>query len=455
MNVPAQLAQLESSIAALEAQRTILGAAVVGAAVAALRAQAAALQPRGQSAREDGERRVVTVMFADVSGFTTLAETLDAEHLRATVNACFSRLTPVIQGYGGTIDKFVGDEIMALFGAPVAHEDDADRALRAALDLKDAIAAFNRETGTGLGLHFGVNTGAVVAGGVGDHERRDYSVMGDAVNVAARLEGLSRDGEILVGPETFRLTSRRFQFDDAREITLKGKTVPLTVYRLIGVKAAAELGLDAGDLRAPLVGRAGEVATLKDMVRNLEAGTGGLVAIRGDAGVGKSRLAAEIRGSLGNDVVWAEGRALSYAQGISYAMARAVLYSLLGVRGEDPLARIDEALQSSIALTCPDLLVDIYPYLARMLDLPLHPAFSDVLQPLSAAVLQARTVRAFTDYLRARATTQPLILACEDLHWADASSLHLLRRCSRSPSTCRCCSCWRTDATTTAPDNFT
>jgi len=430
MDAPAQqLAQLERSIESIEAQRAILGDAVVDATVAALRAQLAALQPRRQSVLDDAdaERRVVTVMFADVSGFTTLAEAVDAEHLRTTVNACFSRLTPVIQRYGGTIDKFVGDEIMALFGAPIAHEDDADRALRAALDMQDAIAAFNRESGTGLGLHFGINTGAVVAGGVGDRDRRDYSVMGDAVNVAARLEDLSRDGEILVGPETFRLTAKRFEFQDPRDITLKGKSASLRVHTLVGAKARQEPAPDTGDLRSPLIGRTPEITQLHERVRRLESGAGGVVAICGDAGVGKSRLAAEVRRSLGSGIGWAEGRAFSYAEGISYAMARTLLYSLLGVRAEDSLSRIGEALQSNIALTCPDLLVETYPYLARLLDLPLHTAFGDVLQPLSAEVLQSRTLRAFADYLRARARRQPLVLACEDVHWADPSSLHLLQ----------------------------
>ena len=199
---------LEASIAALEAQRGVLGDAVVDAAVGALRAQLAAIPPVHRDA--DGERRVVTVMFADLSGFTALGEKHDAEHLRETMNACFARLTPVIQRYGGTIDKFVGDEIMALFGAPIAHEDDADRSLHAALDMQEALVALNREMGTSLGLHFGINTGPVAAGGIGDGQRRDYSVMGDTVNVAARLEAASQNGEILVGPETHRLTCRRF-----------------------------------------------------------------------------------------------------------------------------------------------------------------------------------------------------------------------------------------------------
>src|SRR4029077_1486227 len=126
------------------------------------------------------ERKIVTIVFVDVSGFTALSENLDAEEVRRLINTCFECLVPIVQKYGGTIDKFIGDEIMALFGAPVAHENDAERALRAALEMMNSISSFNREHETELGLHIGVNTGPVVTGAVGSQNRRDYSVMGDA-----------------------------------------------------------------------------------------------------------------------------------------------------------------------------------------------------------------------------------------------------------------------------------
>src|SRR2546428_9548417 len=134
-----------------------------------------------------GERRQVTVLFADISGFTALAETMDPEDVRQVMNACFAQLVPVVEAYGGTIDKFLGDEIMALFGAPIAHENDAERAVRTALALLEALAAFNTAQGTTLGLHCGINTGLVIAGGIGTQSRQDYSVMGDAVKPAARV----------------------------------------------------------------------------------------------------------------------------------------------------------------------------------------------------------------------------------------------------------------------------
>src|SRR5437870_4981025 len=149
-----------------------------------------------------GERRQVTVLFADISGFTALAETMDPEDVRQVMNTCFAHLVPVVEAYGGTIDKFIGDEIMALFGAPIAYENDAERAVRSALAMMEALVAFNAEQGTTLGLHCGINTGLVIAGGIGTTSRHDYSVMGDAVNLAARLEDASERGQIFVGPET-------------------------------------------------------------------------------------------------------------------------------------------------------------------------------------------------------------------------------------------------------------
>ena len=145
--------------------------------------------------RPGDERRLVTILFADLAGFTALAEHLDPEEVHKLPNRCFDRLVPCVERYGGTIDKFIGDALMALFGAPVAHEHDPERAIRAALDLRGTLEEFNREQGLALALHIGINTGRVLAGSVGGGGRRDYSVVGDAVNIAARLEELSQPNE--------------------------------------------------------------------------------------------------------------------------------------------------------------------------------------------------------------------------------------------------------------------
>ena len=173
-----QTKKLSAAIASLEAQRATLGDAVVDPAITALRVQLTQLETGAEQAEVD-ERTLVTIVFTDVSGFTALSEKLDPEKVRELINACFDWLVPVVQKYDGTVDKFIGDEIMALFGAPIAHEDDAERALRAALEMMDAIAAFNHANGTELGLHAGINTGLVVAGQIGGHDRRDLPSAGD------------------------------------------------------------------------------------------------------------------------------------------------------------------------------------------------------------------------------------------------------------------------------------
>src|SRR5512137_2839225 len=169
---------LEQAIAHIESQRAALGDTAADIAIAGLKQKLSAME----KPEEGGERKLVTIMFADISGFTALSEKMDPETMRDLMNRCFDRLVPIVKKYDGTVDKFIGDEIMALFGAPVAHENDPERALRAALEMQEQLAAFNAQHSTDLGLHFGLNSGVVIAGGLGTQERQEYSVMGDAVN---------------------------------------------------------------------------------------------------------------------------------------------------------------------------------------------------------------------------------------------------------------------------------
>lgn len=291
-----ELEKLIAAIAGLEAQRAVLGDAVVDSAVAAMRQQIAAIENRADGAgQRSEERKLVTVVFADVSGFTALSEKLDPEKVRELLNACFDWLIPVVQKYDGTIDKFIGDEIMALFGAPLAHEDDAERALRAALEMMEAIAAFNLKYHTKLGLHLGINTGLVVAGQIGGQRRSDYSVMGDAVNLAARLEDASSEGEIFVGRATHRLTSRVFEFEALPSIKLKGKEAPVKLHRLIGLKAAPQPTRGIEGLHAPLVGRGSELAILRGGDRRSQARRGKCPRDHGRRGIGQEPVA--VRGA--------------------------------------------------------------------------------------------------------------------------------------------------------------
>jgi class 3 adenylate cyclase len=417
-DLEAQIEKLSAAIAGLESQRKGLGDAVVDPAIAALREQLARLET-GRTPTAD-ERKLVTIVFADVSGFTALSEKLDPEKVRELINACFDWLVPVVQKYDGTIDKFIGDEIMALFGAPVAHEDDAERALRAALDMMDAIVAFNRANGTELGLHLGINTGLVVAGQIGGHNRRDYSVMGDAVNLAARLEDASSVGEIFVGPATYRLTQRIFDFEPVVPLKLKGKESPVGVHRLLGAKVAPKSTRGIEGLRAPLVGRDQELEEIRRALADLGDGQGSMVAILAEAGLGKSRLIAETRALLPANVTWAEGRALSFTAGMSYWLAREIVLSLLNVKPEAAQSEIAAALQKSL-----DWQSELYPFLARLLELPMDAATEERVKFLSSEALRSGILEALRGYVRHRAQREPLVLVWEDLHWCDPSSWEL------------------------------
>jgi class 3 adenylate cyclase len=415
--------ELSTAIAGLERQRASLGDAVVDPAIAALRGQLSELKGGRAHAAFKDERKLVTIMFVDVSGFTALSEKLDPEKVRELTNACFDWLVPVVQKYGGTIDKFIGDEIMALFGAPVAHEDDAERALRAGLEMMDGIAAFNRLHGTEIGLHLGINTGLVVAGQVGAGGHRDYSVIGDAVNLAARLEDASSTGEIFVGPATYRQTHPLFHFKAVRPLNLKGKEAPVQIYQLLGARAAPKPTRGIEGLRAPLIGRDKEQEHIREAMAELERGKGSVLAIVGEAGLGKSRLIAETRNSLAAGVTWAEGRALSYTAGMSYWLGREIILSLLGVSAEAAPLEIGGALQRSVDVHGQS---EVYPYLARLLELTMEAAVEEQVRFLSAETLQARILEALRDYVRSRAKQRPLVLVWEDLHWCDPSSWQVL-----------------------------
>src|SRR5438552_13701478 len=371
-----KIEKLSAAIASLESQRQILGDAVVDPAIEALREQLAQLKTASSST---DERKLVTIVFADVSGFTALSETLDPEKVRELINACFDWLVPVVPQYDGTIDKFIGDEIMALFGAPVAHEDDPERALRAALDMMDAIVAFNHANGTELGLHIGINTGLVVAGEIGGRDRRDYSVMGNAVNLAARLEDASPVGEIFVGPATYRQTQRLFDFEPVAPLKLKGKEAPVDVRRLLRAKAVPKPMRAIEGLRAPLIGRDDEIDEIRKAIADLERGRGSMLAILGEAGLGKSRLIAETRALLPANVTWAEGRALSFTAGMRYWLARGIVLSLLNVKPEAAQSEVAAALQKSL-----DGQSEIYPFLARLLELPMGAATEERVKFLSS-----------------------------------------------------------------------
>src|SRR6202795_5182409 len=246
----------------------------------------------------EGERKSVTVMFCDVSGFTAMSEKLDPEDVHDIMDRTFEVILNEVHRYEGTINQFLGDGVMALFGAPIAHEDHAHRALRAALGVQTGLELLRDEVRRTHGVEFrvriGINTGLVVVGAIGKDLRMDYTAIGDTVNLAARILNIAQPGQIALSRPTYRLTEGYFVFDDLGDFQVKGKTEPVRAYAATG-ELAGRTRLEVSKERGltPLVGRAAELDRLLAAFRRATEGQGAIVLLAGEPGVGKSRLLYE------------------------------------------------------------------------------------------------------------------------------------------------------------------
>lgn len=378
------------------------------------------------------ERRVVTAVFADVVGSTALAERHDPEEARLIVGEAIARAVRIVESYGGTVKDLAGDGMLALFGAPVAHEDDPERALRAALDIAAAVTDYSDEVRRGwgvegFGIRLGVETGEVVVGEIGAGSRVEYGATGDAVNVAARLQSAAQPGTVLVGPATRRLASDRFTWDAVQELALKGRSETVAAATASGIRADARA---ARPTLAPLTGRERELGDLVGAVDALQTGRGGIVFLSGEPGIGKSRLTLETREAAAERGVatWLEGRAVSYGASLAWWPVRDLLRSWIGVGTQEPELRVRLALKRRLEELLPERAAEIQPYLAGVLGLAADPSGAGSIAGLSPEALQFQTYELLTDLVAALAERQPLVLAIDDLHWADATSLGLLDR---------------------------
>jgi len=258
------------------------------------------LQEKLRSAHTDieGERKPVTIVFTDIVGSTAIAEKLDPEVWKEIVAGAHKRVGEAVYRYEGTIAQLLGDGVLAFFGAPITHEDDPLRAVRAAMDIQASVEEYGRElagTVDDFQMRIGINTGTVVIGEIGTDMHVEYLAIGDAVNVAARLQSAAEPGKVVVSEPCAKLVSAEFELKDLGEITVKGKAQPLQAFELISLKAAPESGRGIEGLPTPHVGRAQEVETLQSSLLSLCNGHGQIVTVMGDAGIGKTRLLDEVK----------------------------------------------------------------------------------------------------------------------------------------------------------------
>ncbi|HTY97916.1 MAG TPA: adenylate/guanylate cyclase domain-containing protein [Solirubrobacteraceae bacterium] len=385
------------------------------------------------------ERRTVTVLFADLSGYTSVAERLDHETVKMLIERCLNRFAEEVERFGGRVDKFIGDNVMAVFGAPVAHEDDPERAVRAAFGMHAAMGELNSDIsaqfGFDLALRVGVNTGEVLAGRVGD----SYTVLGDAVNVAARLQSAAPVGGTLVGERTHRLTAKAIDYRELEPLELKGKAERVSAWEAVGI--GADEGGSAQALRssAPLIGRDEELARLRGLLERVgREHAPHLVTIVGQAGVGKSRLLAELERTLGEGAAESRllrGRCLAFGQGVVYWPLIEMVRSECGIsEGDDPATvreRLDERLLPLLSShdEADQAERRIAP-IARLLG-----AAGSTQDPLADQQGQQDARESFFGAVRvtleALASQEALVLAWEDIHWADEGTLDLIDYLSR------------------------
>lgn len=370
----------------------------------------------------EGERRFVTVLFADVVDSTGMGGTVEPDTIAEIMNGAFSIFNSSVARFGGTVSRLMGDAVLAIFGAPVAHEDDPVRAVHAGLSILYNSEQYALEVRRDYGMNFrvrvGINSGLAVLAMVGDDVKMEYTAMGDTANLASRMQNLADPGTMAISPETHNLVRKLFDTESLGRMQVKGKPEPIEIFRVIGVKMRPEpvRGLDG--LQSPLVGRDEEVARAREaLVGNQHPG--GIIVVTGEAGLGKSRMVAELRDwarETPDRPLWMEGRALSYGQTIAYYPWRQIVREAIGVEEGTPLEDVRDRLVAAVPAE------DVAP-LQRLLAIEGDVAEGEF-EGLSGQVLVRRIVDAVTHLLTSG--SQRRVVVVDDLHWADESSLDLL-----------------------------
>ena len=359
------------------------------------------------------ERKVVTVLFADLVGFTGRAEALDPEDVGAMLDAYHSRLKHELERFGGTVEKFIGDAVMALFGAPIAHEDDPERAVRAALQIRSAIAELNEaDPERDLHVRVGITTGEVLVTLDARPDAGEGMAAGDVVNTAARLQAAAPEDGILVDESTWRATTAAFELREGKPVTAKGKADPLRVWEV--VRARSSFGIDVEqDARTPLVGRTHEREVVTQALARVRAERAPqLVTLIGVPGIGKSRLIWELFRIVDDDpdlLTWRQGRCLPYGEGVAYWALGEMVKAQAGLLDTDSATSASEKLQATVAAAVP--LEDrewVATHLRPLVGLP-GASGSDGTEAFGAWRL----------FFESLAEQRPLVLVFEDLHWAD------------------------------------
>jgi len=380
----------------------------------------------------EGERRVVTMLFCDVKGSTAAASTLDPEEWAEIINGAFDQMIPPIYKYEGTVARLMGDGILAFFGAPIAHEDDPQRAVLAGLEIVESFRRSRlatRNAQLALDVRVGINTGLVVVGAVGSDMRMEYTALGDAINLAARIEQTAQPGTIQIAEATQKLVAPLFEMEDLQSVEVKGKTEPVRAWRVLKAKAQPGSLRGISGLRSDLVGREKESQQLRAAIEAVQEGQGQIVSVMGEAGLGKSRLVAELRDELAasnGPMQWLEGRSLSFEMATPYAPFIDILNDCLGVQPDRDDAANYSHLKRNVSTLFPHNADEIAPFLASVVGLKVTGLDGERLAFLEPPQLRGLTFAHVSSYFERLTGDAPLVLVFDDVHWIDPSSLELL-----------------------------
>lgn len=370
-----------------------------------------------------GERKIISILYVDIAGFTTISETMDPEKVQEMLNTIFENISYSINKYGGTVHKYIGDEVMALFGAPVAYENHAERAAQAALEINRSIKDVTEMINLSIELHVALHSGEVVLGRIGDEDVHDYTVIGDTVNVAARLEKIAPTGKILVSREFYERAKHAFEFSLFGEVEIKGKSVPVACYILLAARKTRGRMRGIDGRRTPLLGREDEMRFLSDTLDRVQQGKSlRVVVVKGQPGIGKSRLFNEFADVIQrNQTLVFETRSLPFGQEELHPFRQLVR----NITKVTPEMKEEEA-SALIEQSCNELfgtkdigvvdLTDILLDFMAIRELELEPKRK---QQIMYYMLE--------NLLQQLSAGKTLVIAFEDFHWADTSSLLLLR----------------------------
>jgi len=392
--------------------------------------------------KKETERRQATVISAEICGYNEILEELDIEEAAAIMNHCLEMCTAISEKYGGGIDKIMENNIIALFGVPTAIENAPKEAINAAIEMRAGLYRYNRENKLKipLDIRIGINSGMVISGAVSLDEKQDYTVMGETLTLTTQLKDATAKGQIYVGQLTYRNTRNDFKFKSLKPVGLKGQNNPQPVFEVLSTKANIHRLVFNSErmIRSEMVGREKELDKIKLHILKVINGEGSIVSVIGEAGIGKSRLIAELKKIEDlKKVTLLEGRALSIGKNLSYHPIIDILKSWVGIQEEDSETGSLNKLRATISGIHPEGETEILPFVGTMMGMKLTGKDAERVKGIEGEALEKLILKNVREFIGKAAESRTLVFILEDLHWADISSIELLESLSRLTETHR------------------